>query len=262
MLVLHQVRKLVVLGLATLAWATAAEAGGIPFNIADPTSRPVQIWADADPDPADYHVDMVPFVAGTWTSDGTTGVVRVDSATMAALTMASTGTIPISVSDWTISIDLASREVTRLEFYGQLIDSEFGDAQVVQFAYAMQSTPGPWTLHSGLVIPGAVGGFQDVPDNPLSPLFASDLYKPNGPGSDYTAVLTQPYDPATGFITAVGPLYTDWTDFGQVVVFDKTFGDLQLTELPEPASLVLMAMGLVLVPVVRAAMTSPPGGTP
>jgi hypothetical protein len=252
MLVLHQVRKLVVLGLATLAWATAAEAGGIPFNIADPTSRPVQIWADADPDPADYHVDMVPFVAGTWTSDGTTGVVRVDSATMAALTMASTGTIPISVSDWTISIDLASREVTRLEFYGQLIDSEFGDAQVVQFAYAMQSTPGPWTLHSGLVIPGAVGGFQDVPDNPLSPLFASDLYKPNGPGSDYTAVLTQPYDPATGFITAVGPLYTNWTDFGQVIVFDKTFGDLELTEVvPEPASIVLLAAGLPLLAIMR-----------
>jgi hypothetical protein len=237
--------------LASLASVTVARGGVIPFDITNPTPRAVQIWGDDDPDPATYHVHMSPVVVGQWSSDGTTGVVRVDSAAMAALTAAS-GSTPIAVSDLTIAINLSSREVTGIEFYGLLSTTEFGDVQDVQFEYMMQSVPGPWTLHSGLVIPGSVGGFQDVAGSPVDPLFASDLFRPNGPGSDYTVVPTAPYDPATGFITAVGPLYTNWTDFGQIIVFDKTFGDLQLTEVvPEPASIVLLAAGLPVLAIMR-----------
>jgi hypothetical protein len=247
----HRGRVFLACCLAWLASATGARGGVIPFDIANPTPRVVQIWGDDDPDPATYHVHMSPVVVGQWSSDGTTGVVRVDSATMAALTAAS-GSTPIAVSDLTIAINLSSREVTGIGFYGRLSTTEFGDVQEVQFEYMMQSVPGPWTLHSGVVIQGSVGGFQDVAGSPVGPLFASDLFRPNGPGSDYTVVPTAPYDPATGFITAVGPLYTNWTDFGQVIVFDKTFGDLELTEVvPEPASIVLLAAGLPLLAIMR-----------
>jgi hypothetical protein len=62
---------------------------------------------------------------------------------------------------------------------------------------------------------------------------------------------TQSYEPATGFIMAVGPLDTEWSAFGQIVVFDKTFGNLQLTEIPEPASINLMASGLAVIVILK-----------
>ena len=191
---LHQLRTSLVLCLVTLVGVTSAGAASMPFDISDPTSRAVQIWTDDDPSPAAYHVQMSPAFQGTWTSDGTTGVVRVDAATMAAF-LAGSNPVPGSISDLTISINLATRDVTGIEFYGRLAGTVIGD---VQFEYSRQSTPGPWTLHSGLVIPGTVGGIVDVPGQILSPTFASDLFGPNGPGSHYTVVPTAPYDPATG----------------------------------------------------------------
>jgi PEP-CTERM motif len=229
--------------LASLASVTVAQASSIPFDIANATPRPVQVWSDLNPDPAVYHGSMVPAVVGSWSSDGVTGTVRVAASVMESYIAAEVAQpVPGSISDLTITIDLASRDVTRIQFSGKLTNTEIGD---VTFEYAMQSTPGPWTLPSGLVIPGTIGGFQDVPGLILSPVFASDSFRPNGPGTDYTVVPTRPYDPTTGYITAVGPNNTDSTALGHVVQFDKSVGDIQLTEaVPEPTSIVLLSLGI------------------
>jgi PEP-CTERM motif len=235
-----------VVGLLNL---TDAVGASIPFDVTNATVRPVQLWTDIDEDPGVVHGTMVPVALGAWGVSGQTGTVTVPVATMEALVVGDGSTsVPGSVTPLTIEINLATLVVQRITFSGRLTGTVLGD---VDFEYVLQSNPGPWTLPSGVVVPGALGGFSPVFNvGPVPQIdgFTSELFP--APGVPYTIVPTENYDPSTGLFNAVGPNRAVTSVAGTVFFFDQAFGDLRLTEVeravPEPASLFLLGAGLIL----------------
>jgi PEP-CTERM motif len=240
-------------GVATLlaGLLNIAEAAGaaIPFDVTDASARAVQLWTDIDEDPAVVHGTMVPVALGSWSVSGQTGTVTIPVATMEALIVGD-GSIPVpgSVTPLTIEINRTTLAIERIIFSGRLTETVLGD---VDFEYALQSTPGPWTLPSGVVVPGAAGGFRPVFNvGPVPEIdgFTSELFP--APGTPYTIVPTENYDLSTGLFNAVGPNRAVTSVAGTVFFFDQAFGDLRLTEVekavPEPGSMVLFGLGLLL----------------
>jgi hypothetical protein len=183
--------------------SSLAQAG--PLNLADPTPRQIRI--EVDQELHDYGAIGAAYslpIQASFTSDGTVATIVVPGSATAAFIdeffAGAVTTVPGSFSDYVITIDVASGDVTSASATGTL-NTAVGLVPVAQTA---SST--------------TLAGFEIFPFMGFDfPLFCTS-------GATCTIVPGAPYDPLTGRANAVGIIVTS--------VFNTftPFGDIRLTE--------------------------------
>jgi hypothetical protein len=176
-----------------------------PLNLADPTPRQIRI--EVDQELHDFAAIGAAYslpIQASFTSDGTVATVVVPGSATAAFIdeffAGAVSTVPGSFSDYVITIDVASGQVTSASATGTL-STVIGTVPVAQTA---SST--------------TLAGFEIFPFMGFDfPLFCTS-------GATCTIVPGAPYDPVTGRANAVGIIVTS--------VFNTftPFGDIRLTE--------------------------------
>jgi hypothetical protein len=191
----------------------------LPFDINDPTERDILIDFEISPDLTVVGSDptsrfmsdaFMTLPRGRWTSDGTTGTIRVAGGNFEDLIstlFASEGLVPVSgsFSDLVITVDLATGNASD-PVTGTLDPSgSFPGA----FLLDLNTTGGPYASAIG-PIPGTTTGFDLALG---SPLFCTDAFSPLGGSAcglgeagSAADIPASPYDPETGLIHMTGPV--------------------------------------------------------
>jgi hypothetical protein len=202
----------------------------IPFDTSDATPRPIHVDVELDPDPAILGPDPRALLVGdlgtsrlrgAWTSNGTTGTIRIPGSEVArllALQFGATANGPLS--DWVITVNVTSGAVLSSVATGNLSNGPFGiDAD---------TNGGPWMSPLVGAIPGAAAGFET--DASSRKLFCASGFSQVGGGGCDMGVFGSPpaaaYDRRTGFVHQTGPL-----TLGNVVLWGF-LGDQRWLEKP------------------------------
>ncbi len=137
---------LVLAGLFCLPMSAAAMGGPIPiqppFDITNPQARTVVIAIDNKvTDPSSVGNDLEYAYTGSWTSNGTTGMIVVDKddviAAFAGSGLPGTPADTVNWSDMTITITIATGVVTSISQTGTLAIAGLGNQP---FSYDLNST--------------------------------------------------------------------------------------------------------------------------
>ena len=197
-----------------------ASAGAVPFDIADPTPRGIDVEIEISADLSVVGQRYRPPARGAWTSEAGIGRAVVPGANLEALYDGFFQPIPGSFTNFVIEIDLATRE-----------------AVVLPFSMTFFHSNGNFSFHTSSLETTATGGFI------FSTVFCTQPSTPFGPCS---FVPGAPYDPTTGTLNAIGPYSVPFDPEGGGPVPDQFSGDgdLRLSEVPEPRTTLLWLVGL------------------
>lgn len=179
---------------------------GVPFDIDDPTPRPIRVELDEEVN--DFGVQGgaygVPLI-GSFSSDGSVATVTLPGPTIESrIALLFEGLLdpqPGSFSDYVIRIDVATREVLSADATGVLDAGPAGVLSITQTASSTETAGFFLALFQGFDFP-----FYCIA------------------GVDCVLVPGAAYDPATGRARAVGRVATGLLDFF------SPFGDIRLTE--------------------------------
>jgi hypothetical protein len=102
-----------------------------PFDITDPTPRTVVIWFDNNLDPSSVGNDLEFAFNGSWTSNGTTGIIVVDKddviAAFAITGLPGTPADTVNWSDLTYAITIATGRIGSISQTGTLAIAGLGN---------------------------------------------------------------------------------------------------------------------------------------
>jgi hypothetical protein len=182
----------------------------IPFDTANATERAVHVDVELDPDPALLGPDPRALLVGDlgterlrgiWSSNGTTGTIKIPGSELSRLLALQFGVaLGRGLSEWVITVDVASGAVLSSTASGTLANGPFGlDAD---------TGGGPWTSPLLGPIAGASAGFET--DAGGRKLFCSNAFSQIAGGACGAGIFGFPapaaYDRSTGFAHLVGPL--------------------------------------------------------
>ncbi len=181
-----------------------------PFDTTDATQRAVHVDVELDPDPALLGPDPravlvgdlgVARLRGIWTSNGTTGLIKLPGSEVKRLLGIQFGiTPPGPLPEWVITVDVATGAVLSSKAGGTLANGPF--------AFDGGTNGGPWTSPLVGAIPGTSAGFETDPGGLKR--FCSDAFSSLGGGACAAGAFGFPapaaYDRSTGFVHQTGPL--------------------------------------------------------
>ena len=201
-----------------------------PLNLADPTPRAIQVQFEISVDPGIIGQTYSESYVATYSATGNTGTVVISSAVYEAAiqthdldyfdTMMTWSLISGSASDFTLDIDLTTREATAQPLSYQVLITD-----PVPFPQNGTVTRDLSTI--------ATAGFAFLPQFPGFPFFCDTC----------TLVPGVTYDQATGKINAVGTDALVAPDIPSLTGFSRA-GDLRLSESPEQVVPALSTYGL------------------
>ncbi len=211
-----------------VCWLCPAVAGAQPLDLADPTSRAIQVEFEISADPATVGQTYSTSFDATYSATGNIGTVVISGAEYESAIQAFdldyfdfilTGTVvSASASDFVLEIDLTTLEGTALPFSYQI--SITSPVQQI----------GTVTRNLSTI---ALAGFAFVPEIPGFPVFCDFCLIVDG----------APYDPTTGKINAVGSDQIVSADI-DLLGFSRA-GDLRFSEGPANAVPTLSTYGLL-----------------
>lgn len=201
----------------------------LPFDTSDATQRPIHVDVELDPDPPLLGPDPRSVLVGDlgtarlrgiWTSDGTTGRIKIPGSEVKRLVELQFGATPSGpFSEWVITVDVATGAVLSSTASGTLANGPFG--------FDGDTNGGPWTSPLLGPIAGATAGFET--DAGGRKLFCSNAFSQLGAACGAGAFgfpAPAAYDRATGFVHLPGP-----ATVGDVVLWGF-LGDQRWVEAP------------------------------